>query len=162
MNILIVFDSFFGNTEKVARDIAGSLSSGNNVRAERVGDISQENLEGVDLLVVGSPTRAFSPSELTKEFLKSIPPKGLKGVKVAAFDTRISVDDVDSKFLKFMVKMFGYAAKTISDALVKKGGVLEVPPEGFYVKGNEGPLKDGELERAASWLNKKAINKLKR
>jgi hypothetical protein len=24
-------------------------------------------------------------------------------------------------------------------------------PEGFFVKGTKGPLKDGEQERAASW-----------
>ncbi len=152
MNILIAFDSFFGNTEKVAREIEGFFSSGNNVRSERVGNISPEDLEAVDLLVVGSPTRAFSPSELTKEFLKSIPPKSLNGVKVAAFDTRISVDDMNSKFLKFLVKIFGYAAKPIAGALVKKGGNLIAPPEGFYVNGNEGPMKAGELDRAAGWL----------
>lgn len=155
MKILIAFDSFFGNTEKVAREIESSFFSGNNVRSERVGNISPEDLEGVDLIVVGSPTRAFSPSELTKEFLKSIPPKSLKGVKVAAFDTRISVDDVDSKFLKFMVKIFGYAAKSIADSLVKKGGNLMAPPEGFYVNGNEGPMKPGELDRAEGWLKGK-------
>ena len=155
MNILIVFDSFFGNTEKVARKIAGSFSPENNVRAERVGDISLTGLEGVELLVVGSPTRAFSPSEETKKFLKSIPSGRLKGVRVAAFDTRISIDDVDSKFLKFMVKIFGYAAQSMTKTLVKNGGVLLVQPEGFYVKGNEGPMKNGELERAASWLKGK-------
>jgi hypothetical protein len=26
-----------------------------------------------------------------------------------------------------------------------------VPGEGFFVNGKEGPLKEGELERAASW-----------
>jgi hypothetical protein len=34
---------------------------------------------------------------------------------------------------------------------VKKGGELVFPPEGFLVKKSEGPLKDGELERAAEW-----------
>jgi len=26
-----------------------------------------------------------------------------------------------------------------------------MPPEGFYVAGTEGPLKEGELERKAAW-----------
>jgi len=50
-----------------------------------------------------------------------------------------------------MVGWFGYAAKPIADILVKKGGELFAPPEGFFVKGREGPLKDGELQRAAIW-----------
>ena len=50
------------------------------------------------------------------------------------------------------MKLFGYAAKPIADRLKKKGGELTIPPEGVYVKGTEGPLKEGELERAADWL----------
>ena len=34
---------------------------------------------------------------------------------------------------------------------LKKGGELALPAEGFYVEGSEGPLKEGELERAADW-----------
>jgi hypothetical protein len=49
------------------------------------------------------------------------------------------------------VKLFGYAAKPIAYKLEKKGGSLVIPPEGFLVKASEGPLKDGELERAADW-----------
>jgi len=50
-----------------------------------------------------------------------------------------------------MIKLFGYAAKPIAGMLKKKGGSLVQQPEGFYVKDSEGPLKDGELERAARW-----------
>jgi hypothetical protein len=53
--------------------------------------------------------------------------------------------------LSNLVNVFGYAAKPISDRLEKKGGELAVPPEGFYVDGTEGPLTEGELERAADW-----------
>jgi len=28
---------------------------------------------------------------------------------------------------------------------------LSIPEEGFFVEGTEGPLKDGEVERAAGW-----------
>jgi hypothetical protein len=56
--------------------------------------------------------------------------------------------------LPFFVRLFGskaYAARRIADGLKKKGGELVVPPEGFYVEGTEGPLTEGELERAAYW-----------
>jgi len=84
-------------------------------------------------------------------FLNKIPLNVLKGVKVAAFDTRISTADVNSRLLNILVKLFGYAAKPIAYKLEKKGGSLIIPPEGFFVKDSEGPLKDGELERAADW-----------
>jgi hypothetical protein len=50
-----------------------------------------------------------------------------------------------------VVKTGGYAAKRIANQLKRAGGSLIAPPEGFYVEDTEGPLKDGELERAANW-----------
>jgi len=35
-----------------------------------------------------------------------------------------------------------------------KGGYLTAQPDGFIVEDSEGPLKKGELERAASWAKK--------
>jgi flavodoxin len=105
----------------------------------------------LSLLVVGSPTRAFRPSPATSSFLGGIPANGLQGIKVAAFDTRMSVQEVNSPILSFFAKLFGYAAQPIAAKLKKKGGTPAIPPEGFFVKGSEGPLKEGELERAADW-----------
>ena len=80
-------------------------------------------------------------------------------MKAAAFDTRISTDDIKSRVLGFMVNMFGYAARPISEKLRKKGAQIVVAPEGFFVKDTEGPLKEGEIERAGEWAKK--INEAK-
>ena len=151
MKVLIIYDSVFGNTEQVAQVMGSALGSQAEVNILRVGDVKPEHLTGLDVLIVGSPTRAFSPTPETKKLLGSIPQHGLKGIKVAAFDTRIALSDVDSRILPVFVKVFGYAAKPIADRLTKKGGDLIISPEGFFVKGSEGPLKDGELERATDW-----------
>ena len=156
MKALIVYDSFFGNTEQIAGAIAKALGSQGEVEAMRVGSVTPQQLAGLQLLIVGSPTRGFRPSEATVKFLNSLPAGGLKGVKVAAFDTRIAQEDMHSPILRFMffIKIGGFAAKPIADALQKSGGELVAAPEGFIVKGSEGPLKDGELERAADWGRK--------
>jgi len=151
VKVLVIYDSFFGNTEQVAFAISNSLGSKENIDTKRVSDIEPEQLTGLDYLIVGSPTRAFRPTKAISTFLKKIPDNSLNGVKVAAFDTRISTNTINSPILNFLVKLFGYAAKPIAERLEKKSGILIVPPEGFYVKGSEGPLKDGELERATSW-----------
>lgn len=151
MGIMIVYDSFFGNTEKIAQAISDSLKSEDNVETFRVSDIKPEQLLGVKLLIVGSPTRAFKPTKAILDLLNRIPSKGLEGVKVAAFDTRISTVDANSRILNILVKQFGYAAEPIGEKLKKKGGRLIITPEGFFVKDSEGPLKDGELERARVW-----------
>lgn len=150
MKILVIYDSVFGNTEKIAKAIAEGLAAQSTVEINRAGDVSQ-HLAEYDLLVVGSPTRGFRPTEDITALLNRLKPGALKGVKVAAFDTRFNADEIDSSGLRFIVKTGGYAAKKIADRLKKAGGELVAPPEGFYVRDTEGPLKDGELERAASW-----------
>jgi flavodoxin len=151
MKGLVVYDSYFGNTEKIAQAVGRVLQDAGEVEVRKVGEVQPQQLAGVDLLVVGSPTRAFSPTNGTKAYLKQLPAGALNGVKVAAFDTRISVEDTNSGFLKFMVGLFGYAAKPIAAQLKKKGGQPVSSPEGFIVKESEGPLKEGELERAEQW-----------
>lgn len=148
---LVLYDSFFGNTEQIAQAVGAALESAGEVEVRRVADIKPEQLSGLDLLVVGSPTRAFRPSPNTTTFLNGIPAGGLRGVKVTAFDTRVSAEEAGPALLKFFVKLFGYAADPIAKKLQQKGGTLAAPPEGFYVLGTEGPLKDGELTRAANW-----------
>ena len=55
------------------------------------------------------------------------------------------------KGLRFIMKIGGYAAPRIAQSLKKKSGNQLVSEEGFLVKDKEGPLVDGEIERAASW-----------
>ena len=152
MKAVVAYDSTYGNTEQVARTVGAALGPQEDVEILRVGDVTPEQLAGVSLLVVGCPTQKFSPTGATTRLLKSIPNGGLKGISVAAFDTRITEAEVERiKILAFFVKLFGYAAEPIADRLKKKGGDLVVPPEPFYVTGTEGPLLDGELERAGEW-----------
>ena len=153
MKVLIIYDSVFGNTEKIARAMGDAIGSQEDVEILWAGDVKPEHLTGLDVLIAGSPTRAFKPTKAITNFLKRIPKDGLKGVRIAAFDTRFTMSAIEeSRILPFFVRLFGYAAKPISDRLKKKGGELALPPEGFFVEGVEGPLKEGELKRAADWV----------
>ena len=121
MKSLVIYDSFFGNTERIARAIGEALSDQMEVEVLKVGDIQPGQLEGLDLLVVGAPTRAFRPSPDVSRFLKNLPVGSLKGVKAAAFDKRIGEEDIKSRALRFLVRLFGYAAKPVAGMLRKKG-----------------------------------------
>jgi flavodoxin len=147
---LVIFDSTYGNTEKIARAIAGAIAASVEVKAIRVGEASLSDLESVDLLVVGSPTQGGRPTPAMQRFLSSIPPDALRNVSVSSFDTRVSVKGRGFG-VRLLVGAFGYAAGRIAESLRGKGGRLAAPPEGFVVEGNEGPLKEGEVERAAAW-----------
>ena len=162
MKALVIYDSQYGNTEKIAQALSAALSAalgaapGSQAQVEtlQVSNVKLEQLAGLDLLVVGAPTQRFRTTPAMLDFLKSLPANSLKGVRVAAFDTRLSLNDIESSTFRFIIKTGGFAAKHIGDALKKRGGVLIVPPEGFLVKDMEGPLLDGELERAADWAKR--------
>jgi flavodoxin len=140
MKALIVYDSVYGNTEKIARAIAEAITPSNEVKVLRAGEANPSELASIDLLIVGSPTHGGRPVPAIHDFLNKVPK--LQGVNVAAFDTRITTK---------LVGIFGYAAGRIAGNLKKKGGTLVASPEGFFVAGGQGPLKEGELERAADW-----------
>jgi flavodoxin I len=147
MKTLVVYDSVFGNTERVALRIGEVLGA----ETVKVTEVNQDQLIGLGCLVVGSPTRAFNFTKEITSFLKGIPSSSLSGVKVAAFDTRMDIEKVGNVVLSFMVRFFGFADKPIADLLKKKGGTPAVPSGGFIVEESEGPLRDGELDRAADW-----------
>jgi len=142
MKALIVYDSVYGNTEQIARAIADGMTPSAEVEVLRAGEANPSELASVDLLIVGSPVHGGRPTPTVQDFLSRIAQQSLKDIKVAAFDTRAT-----SKF----AKIFGNAAGRMAGQLTKKGGDLVVPAEGFFVTGTKGPLKEGELERAANW-----------
>jgi len=142
MKALIVYDSLYGNTEEIARAVDGALTPAGEVKVLRVGEANPSECASVDLLIVGSPTQGGKATPAIQEFLSKIPANALKNVSVTSFDTRVKI---------IVARVFGYAAGRIADSLKDKGGHIAAPPEGFIVKGGKGPLKQGELERAASW-----------
>lgn len=145
MKAMVVYDSAYGNTEQIARAIAGGLGRPEEVRLSRAGTIRPQDLEGMEILVVGSPTQAGRPTRPVQVFLDGLAGATLKGVHVAAFDTRMA-----GRF----ARIFGYAAGRIGRSLEKSGGQVLAQGEGFFVEGKEGPLRPGELERAERWAEK--------
>lgn len=151
MNVIIIYDSFFNNTKAIAEAMAQTTDP----LALKLLDVQEADpkaLGQADLLLIGSPTRAFKPSPKITKFLNEIPKGALKGKKTAAFDTRIDISEVKNKLLDFMVGIFGYAALKIDKKLIKKGGIRADMPKGFIVTGKEGPLKEGEAQRASQWF----------
>ena len=148
MKTLIVYDSIYGNTEKIARAIAGAIAG--EVKVVKITEANPHELDYYEMLIVGSPTHGGRPTPAVKEFIAKLPPDALKGKPAAAFDTGISSKG-KGVGIKLLTGMLGYAAGRIGEALKARGARLIVPPEGFIVIGNEGPLKEGELERATGW-----------
>ena len=150
MKTLIVYDSKFGNTEKIARAIGEAITPLGEVTVVKASDANASELSSIDFLLVGSPTHAGGATRVIKKFLRKIPANALENVRVASFDTRFSAKD-KGLGTRIVLGIFRYAAARIATILEYKGGYLATEPEGFIVENSEGPLKKGELERAATW-----------
>ena len=144
-----VYDSLYGNTEKVAKAIADAVGG----EAKPVGEVDPSELKGLDLLIVGSPTHGGNPSPKMQEFLQGIPANALNNVKVAAFDTRFEKAG-RAIGMRLLMAVINFAAPRIAKALESKSGKLIAEPEGFIVVGKEGPLKEGELSRSSTWAKR--------
>lgn len=142
MNTLIIYDSQYGNTERIAQAIAGTLSAFGQAETVRVDPAHPIEFQGVDLLILGSPTQGLRPTPAIQSFLEKVSPASLSRLAVACFDTR---------FRGLLWK--SSAAPRMARQLRTLGVELIAPPESFFVKAMkaEGPLLDGEVERTATW-----------
>ncbi|MDD5700495.1 MAG: flavodoxin domain-containing protein [Dehalococcoidales bacterium] len=157
LKIILVYDTAYGNTEKIARAVADGMASTGEVRLVRADKIQVNELKGADLIMIGSPTQGFRPLAPVQKLLEDIPVNSLKGIKAAAFDTRIAGEEAKGAG-RFIARIGGYAASRIAGALKRKGLDLIAEPEGFNVNDTKGPLGQGELERAAEWGKKVAAS----
>jgi hypothetical protein len=157
MRSLVVYESWFGNTRRVAEEIAAALAHEGQVDLVTV-DEALPPLADVDLLVVGGPTHVHGlsgrrsreaavdqgaegePGIGVRGWIDCLP-NGARGPRVAAFDTRANKP----------VLLVGSAARGIARRLRQHGYALAVEPQSFFVEGTPGPLEEGELERAAEW-----------
>src|SRR5579863_1930344 len=88
MNTLVIYDSQYGNTKQIAQVIAETLRAFGEAHAVRVDADRSFNFQGLDLLVLGCPTQAFSPTLAMQSFLGTVSTQVLSGLAVACFDTR--------------------------------------------------------------------------
>jgi len=142
MKSLVVYFSKFGNTQIVAESIAGSMEPGGSVRMISSDELTVNDMKDVDLVVMGSPTHNMNLPKAVQPVLDNLPKRILPGTPVAAFDTSYKMSAILSRFT---------AAKKLAKKLRKLGGVRIVAPETFYVMEREGPLYEGEIERAQAW-----------
>jgi hypothetical protein len=80
--------------------------------------------------------------QAVRPVFESLPRRVLRGTPVAAFDTSYKMSRWLAPFT---------AAHKLAPRLRKLGGKRVVPPETFHVVGRDGPLYEGEIERARTW-----------
>ncbi len=151
MRTLIVYFSKFGNTRKLAEAMAETIKQAGEARAIAIDQLSANDFEGIDLVVVGTPTHALSVPQEVRAILEGLPLSILAGRSVAAFDTTVRW---------WPLRHFRASRKLLAH-LTRLGGRRIARPETFFVRTKaeqETPepnlLFEGELDRARKWATK--------
>jgi len=140
MKACVIFDSRYGNTEKIARSLeAGLRQAGIETVCANANDLTlEDSLAQYDLICLGAPTEWHTASKPTRALLRELKGIDLSGKYGFAFDTR------------FAAPLSGSAAKLIEKELKDRGIVMIASRESAIVAGAKGGatlLKEGEEER---------------
>ena len=154
---LVVYESMFGNTRRIAEAVADGLSTSATVDVVEVG--ASSSLDEVDLLVVGGPTHAFGLSRSSTR--ESAADQAVGGIVSTGIGLREWLDALDNRHPTARVAAFdtrmkaallsGSAARRALAKLRRLGFDPAARPESFAVTGMRGPLRDGEVDRARKW-----------
>ncbi len=140
---IVVYDSNFGNTERIARALAAGLRDGGiDADTARVDGVEAGELAGYDFIAVGGPTHIISASKPMKEFLERLKTVDLRGLKGFSFDTR-NESRMNSRM---WLMLENSAARVIEGALRKEKMDIVRPRRSAIVEGREGPLHEGMEE----------------
>jgi flavodoxin len=140
---IVIYDSSFGNTEKIARALAFGLEeNGAEIDCFKVDQVDVEKLAVYDFIAIGGPTHIISASKPMKEFLERLRTVDLRGLKGFSFDTR----NESRMNGKHWLLLENSAARVIEGVLKRRKVDIVRPRRSALVEGREGPLHDGMEE----------------
>jgi flavodoxin len=152
MKVIVVYDTSYGNTKKIAETITETLKESRlEVDLFHVKDAKKAAMKGYDLLVVGSPTRFYTMSRAIGSFLGKLSGEWANK-PFASFDTE-NPENIEKKK--------GSAAEKIADKLKNRRMNQLLPVLKALVFGQKGPLKEAEIERVKEY-SKNLATKLKK
>jgi menaquinone-dependent protoporphyrinogen IX oxidase len=148
MKGIVVYDTSYGNTKKIAETIAETLKeSGIEVDLFYLKDVKKLNAKDYDFFVLGSPTKFGTMSFAVRGFLGKVKSEEWMNKPFAAFDTENPENIERAKIEK---KEWSAAEKIAAKLKEKKMNQL-LPVLKALVLGQKGPLVEGEIERTKEY-----------
>jgi hypothetical protein len=157
MRALVVYESMFGNTERIARAIADGLGERFEVTVTEVGSAPDTVPDDVAMVVVGGPTHALglSRSSTRRDAAKQAGPGGVisrgRGLREWLGDLRPSPGLPAAAFDTHIDKRFPGSASGAIRRRLRAHGYDVRDAQSFHVTDTVGPLTAGEESRAREW-----------
>ncbi len=150
MKTLVLFRSYYGTTKQVAEIMARQIQDLGH--ESTVQDLRQKlpDLKGLDLILIGAPTRMARVTHRALGVLKKLRKKGY-GESVAVFDTYGPMPTNPEKLEESKKWMFPGAAGIMEKKARDLGLNVYVKALRCEVQAMKGPLKEHEAEKAAAF-----------
>ncbi|MFW9911898.1 MAG: flavodoxin family protein [Candidatus Thorarchaeota archaeon] len=130
-NVLVIYDSKFGNTKKLAEEIAAGIQEAGDVncKVENIKDFDKGEVKAFDAVLFGGPVHVMRATRGITGAIKKAAKDGLDGKLVTTFET-------------YMGNHNGKALRKMEEVLMKKAPDARIVSPGFsaLVDGYEGPL----------------------
>ena len=158
MKGVVIYDTFSGNTKKIAETIVGTLEeSGIESDLFYVKDAKKYNAKDYSFLIIGSPTRFGTMSFAVKSFLGKVKSEEWINKPFAAFDTE-NPENVEKSRAE---NKNWSAAEKIAEKLKEKRMSQLLPVLKALVEAKlKGTLLEGEIDRAKDY-SRQLATKLK-
>ena len=149
MKGIVVYDTSYGNTKKIAETIAETLEvSGLDVDLFDVKAVKKLSAKDYDFLAVGSPTRFGTMSFAIRGFLGKVKSEEWMSKPFMAFDTE-NPENIEKARIEN--KEWSAAEKIAAKLRDKKMNQL-LPVLKAAVLGQKGPLVEGEIEGTKGYV----------
>lgn len=146
MKSVVVYDSYFGNTEMVAKTIQEVFQQSHNSKLIHISEAYDLDIDSYDLIVIGSPTRYYKPTEPIVALVREV---RAYSVNVGFFDTRM---DAEGHWLLGPVeKLLGFAVDTMVSLIENGEATMDIEPLGVYVKSTKGPIRKTSVNDIQAW-----------
>ena len=151
MKGIVVYDSYYGNTKKVAEAIADQIKfEGHEVELRSLRKRYSEPAQG-NFIFVGSPTRIGKMTRRAKRFVKKMDTSVWKDKPVVAFDTIMPMPEDEKEMEKARKWIENGAAPKLSALAMERGLTTYSPPLRIEVTGMKGPLSEGAIDIAKNY-----------
>ena len=151
MKALILYRSYYGNTKQVAELIAQQLNASGHQSTVQDLRLKLPDLNRVDLIVIGAPTRMARVNRKAIGVLKQLRKKAFSGKPVAVFDTYGPVPTNPEELEKSKKWLYPGAAGIMQSTARGQGLKVYEKILRCEVKGLKGPLAENERANAAAF-----------
>jgi hypothetical protein len=156
MKAIVVYESLWGNTSAIARAIAEGI--GPDAQALSTAEATAPVIAGADLIVAGAPVHAFSlPTDGSRRSAegnaaKAPAPPDLSHPSMRAWLKAVAAGRGRCAAFETAFRWSPSGATSAISRTLQRAGYPPISrSQRFVVTGGQGPLRDGEVERARAW-----------